>query len=246
VRRFLGHAGYYRRFIKHFSKIASPLFVMLTKNVEFKWTDECEKAFNELKYQLSIAPILRGPDWALPFHISSDASDTTIGAVLGQEENNLPYAIYFISKNMTPAELNYTVTEKEFLAVIYAINKFQHYITGYTTFVHTDHSAIKYLMNKSVTNARVTRWLLLLQEFDITIVDRPAKENIVADFLSQLKTDENVPVDDSFPDEYLFAVSSHSPWYADIADYLVAGKVLSHLSHRERGKSFSKVLGTAG
>ena len=219
---------------------------MLTKNVEFKWTDECEKAFNELKYQLSIAPILRGPDWALPFHISSDASDTTIGAVLGQEENNLPYAIYFISKNMTPAELNYTVTEKEFLAVIYAINKFQHYITGYTTFVHTDHSAIKYLMNKSVTNARVTRWLLLLQEFDITIVDRPAKENIVADFLSQLKTDENVPVDDSFPDEYLFAVSSHSPWYADIADYLVAGKVLSHLSHRERGKSFSKVLGTAG
>jgi len=188
VRSFLGHAGYYRRFIKNFSKIASPLFVLLTKNVEFKWTDDCEKAFNELKHQLSTAPILRGPDWALPFHISSDASDTAIGVVLGQEENGLPYAIYFISKNMTPAELNYTVTEKEFLAVIYAINKFRHYITGYTTFVHTDHSAIKYLMKKSVTNARVTRWLLLLQEFDITIVDRPGKENVVADFLSRLKT----------------------------------------------------------
>eukprot|EP00253_Pinus_taeda_P036484 PITA_36484 len=142
------------------------------KNVEFKWTDGCQKAFNELKHQLSTTPILRGPNWAFPFHISSDASDTAIGAVLGQEENNLPYAIYFISKNMTHAELNYT-TEKEFLAVIYAINKFRHYIIGYTTFVHTDHSAIKYLMNKSVTNARVTRWLLLLQEFDITIVDRP-------------------------------------------------------------------------
>eukprot|EP00253_Pinus_taeda_P034577 PITA_34577 len=153
VRSFLGHAGYYRRFIKDFSKIASPLFVLLTKNVEFKWNDDCEKAFDQLKNQLSIAPILRGPDWALPFHISSDASDTAIGAVLGQEENGLPYAIYFISKNMTPAELNYTVTEKEFLVVIYAINKFRHYITGYTTFVHTDHSAIKYLMNKSVTNA---------------------------------------------------------------------------------------------
>eukprot|EP00253_Pinus_taeda_P008259 PITA_08259 len=137
---------------------------------------------------------------------------------------------------MTPAELNYTVTEKEFLAVIHAINKFRHYITGYTTFVHTDHSAIKYLMNKSITNARVTRWLLLLQEFDITIVDRPGKENVVADFLSRLKTNENVPVDDSFPDEYLFAVSAHSPWYADIANYLVAGKLPSHLSHRERRK----------
>eukprot|EP00253_Pinus_taeda_P013423 PITA_13423 len=206
------------------------------KNAKFKWTDDCETAFNKLKHQLSTTPILRGADWALPFHISSDASDTAIGAVLGQEENNLPYAIYFISKNMTPAELNYTVTEKEFLAVIYAINKFRHYITGYTTFVHIDHSAIKYLMNKSITNARVTRWLLLLQEFDITIVNRPGKENVVADFLSRLKTNENVPVDDSFPDEYLFAVSAHSPWYADIANYLVAGKLPSHLSHRERRK----------
>ena len=72
------------------------------KNVEFKWTDECQKEFNEIKHQLSTTPILRGPDWALPFHISSDASDTAIGAVLGQEENNLPYAIYFISKNKYP------------------------------------------------------------------------------------------------------------------------------------------------
>jgi len=163
VRSFLGHAGYYRRFINFFSKIASPLFVLLMKNVEFKWNDLYQKAFDELKNQLSTTPILRGPDWALPFHISSDASDTAIGVVLGQEENYIPYAIYFIRKNMTPTELNYTVTEKEFLAVIYAINKFRHYITGYSTFFHTNHSAIKYLMNKSVTNARVTRWLLLLQ-----------------------------------------------------------------------------------
>lgn len=91
-------------------------------------------------------------------------------------------------------------------------------------------------MNKSVTNARVTRWLLLLQEFDITIVDRPGKENVVADFLSRLKNNENIPIDDSFPGEYLFAISAHSPWYADIANYLVAGKLPSHLSHREKRK----------
>ena len=95
-------------------------------------------------------------------------------------------------------------------------------------------------MNKSVTNSRVTRWLLLLQEFDITIVDRPGKENVVADFLSRLKTDENIPVDDSFLDEYLFVVSAHSPWYADIANYLVAGKLPSHLSHREKRKIFQQ------
>ena len=185
-------------------------------------------------HQLSTAPILRGPNWALPFHISSDALDTAIGAIFGQEENNLPYAIYFISKNMTPAELNYTVTEKEFLAVIYAINKFRHYITGYPTFVHTDHSSIKYLMNKSVTNARVTRWLLLLQEFDITIVGRPGKENVVAIFLSRIKSNDNNLVDDSFPNEYLFAVSAHSPWHVDIDNYLVTGKLPSHLSHKEK------------
>jgi hypothetical protein len=93
VRSFLGHAGYYRRFIKFFSKIASPLFVLLMKNVEFKWNNLFQEAFDALKHQLSTAPILRGPDWALPFHISYDASDTVIGAVLGQEENNLPYSI---------------------------------------------------------------------------------------------------------------------------------------------------------
>jgi hypothetical protein len=231
VRSFLGHAGYYRRFIKKNSKIASPLFLLLMKNVEFKWTNSCQEAFNTLKHQLSIAPILRGLDWTLPFHITLDSSDTTIGVVLGQEENHLPYAIYFISKNMTPAELNYTVTEKEFLAVIYAINKFRHYITSYSTFVHTDHSTIKYLMNKPITIARVTRWLLLLQEFDITIVDRTGKENVVVDFLTRLKPDDDTPVDDSFLDQYLFAVSAHSPWYAYITNYLVAGKLPPHLSH---------------
>jgi hypothetical protein len=132
---------------------------------------------------------------------------------------------------MGPTELNYTITKKELLVVVYAINKFRHYIIGYSTFIHTDHSTIKYLMNKPITNARVARWLLLLQEFDITIVDRPGKENVVVDFLSRLNiNDDNSLVDDSFPDEHLFVVSSHSPWYANIANYLVVGKVPPHLS----------------
>ena len=138
--------------------------------------------FVKLKEKLSTAPILRGPNWTLPLHISSDASDTAIGAVLGQQDGQAPYSVYYISKNLAPAKLNYTITEKDFLAIVYSINKFRHYITGYPTFVHIHHSAIKYLMNKPVTNARVTRWLLLLKEFDITIIDKPGKENVVADF----------------------------------------------------------------
>eukprot|EP00253_Pinus_taeda_P018791 PITA_18791 len=175
VRSLLGYASYYRSFIEHFSKIDSPLFKLLTKYVLFNWNENCQQAFELLKKKLSTAPVLRGPNWSLPFHIFTDAFDTAVGASLGQKEESCTYAIYFISKNLTPAELNYTVREKETLAIIYAVNKFRHYITGYEVFVHTDHSAIKHLMNKPITSGRVTRWLLLLQEFNITVLDRPAK-----------------------------------------------------------------------
>ena len=142
MRSFLGHAGYYHRFIKDFTKLATPLFELLVKDVNFIWEESCQKAFEDLKLKLSKTPILRGPNSTLPFHISIDASDSALRVVLGQKEEQLHYAIYFNSKNLTPAELNYTVTEKEFLAVIFAINKFHHYITGYEVFVHTDHSTI--------------------------------------------------------------------------------------------------------
>eukprot|EP00253_Pinus_taeda_P022646 PITA_22646 len=173
----------------------------------------------------------------LPFidQISSDASDTAIGAVLGQEEDRKPYAIYYISKNLSPAELNYTVTEKEFLAVIHAVNKFRHYITGYPVILYTDHSAIKYLANKPITNGKITRWLILLQEFDITIKDRPGKENLVADFLSRTpKPIDAAAVEDQFPDEHLFAVAVETPWYADVANYLAVGKLPKHITPNER------------
>ena len=96
--------------------------------------------------------------------------------------------------------------------MVYAINKFKHYITGYEVFTHTDHSSIKYLMNKPIANGIITKWLLLLQEFDITIVDRLGKENQVADVLSRLDNKgESIHVDDNFPDEILFSISTNSP-----------------------------------
>ena len=119
--------------------------------------------------------------------------------------------------------------------MVYAINKFRHYITGYEVFVHTDHSAIRFLMNKPITNGRVTRWLLLLQEFNITVVDRPGRDNLVAEFLSRVPHNDNdIPVDDSFPDEHIFAVATQTPWFADIANYLATGKLPNHFAPHER------------
>ena len=126
----------------------------------------------------------------------------------------MPYAIHFVSKNLSLAEVNYTVIEKELLVVVHAINKFRHYIIGYQAFVHTDHSTIKFLMRKPITNPRVIRWLLLLQEFNINIIDRPGKDNLVADFLSRMiHLGDNAPVDDTFPDKNLFSISTFTPWY---------------------------------
>jgi len=175
VRSFLGFSGCYRRFIEHFLHIAALLYA-LTSNIVFLWTEKCERAFQDLKKLVSTTLVFRGPNWDFPFQISSDASDIAIGAVLGHEEDKKPYAIYYINKNLSLAELNYTVTEKEFIAVIHAVNKFRHYITGYPVILYTNHFSIKYLANKPITNGRITRWLILLQEFDITIKDRPGKK----------------------------------------------------------------------
>lgn len=102
VRSFLGFTRYYRRFIENFTKIASPLFKVLTKDCEFNWDFDCQNVFETLKKKISEAPILKGHNWKLPFHISTDASATALGAVLGQKD--LTHAIYYTSKNLTPIE----------------------------------------------------------------------------------------------------------------------------------------------
>ena len=163
VRSFLSLARYYQRFIKYFSKLYSPLFGLLGKNFEFVWSENCQEALDTLKSKLVTREILRGPNWALPFHIHTDASNKAIGEALRQIDEKLPYAIYFIRKNLSKAELNYIVIDKELLAVVHSLNKFRHYIIGYQTFVHTDHATIRYLMKKPDVNDFIIRWFLLLQ-----------------------------------------------------------------------------------
>ncbi|GKA33233.1 reverse transcriptase domain-containing protein [Tanacetum coccineum] len=167
VRSFLGHAGFYRRFIQDFSKIARPMTHLLEKETPFVFSEECIDSFNTLKRKLTEAPILIAPDWDLPFELMCDASDFAIGAVLGQRKNKHFQPIHYASKTMNEAQTHYTTTEKELLAVVYAFEKFRSYLVMSKSIVYTDHSAIKYLFAKKDAKARLMRWILLLQEFDI-------------------------------------------------------------------------------
>jgi hypothetical protein len=149
----------------------------------------------------------------------------------------LSYFIYFIRKILSPVELNYTVTEKEFLVVVYAINKFKHCLTGCEVFVHTYHFSIKLLMNKMITNGRITRCLLLLREFNIIIIDSLGKENLIEYFLSRIQNGhKSDPVDDSFPNKHLFVISTNSSWFTNTKSYLATGKFPQHLYSRENKK----------
>ncbi|GKB37889.1 putative reverse transcriptase domain-containing protein [Tanacetum coccineum] len=169
IRSFLGHAGFYRRFIKDFSKISRPMTHLLEKNTPFIFSEDCILAFQTLKKKLIEAPILIAPNWDQPFEIMCDASDYAIGAVLGQRFEKHFQPIHYASKMMTKAETNYTTTEKEMLAVVYAFEKFRSYLIMNKSVVYTDHSALKYLFNKKDAKARLLRWVLLLQEFDFKL-----------------------------------------------------------------------------
>ncbi|GJX51526.1 reverse transcriptase domain-containing protein [Tanacetum coccineum] len=178
VRSFLGHAGFYRRFIQNFSKIARPMTHLLEKETPFYFSKECIEAFNTLKKNLTEAPILIAPDWNEPFELMCDASDFALGAVLGQRHEKHFRPIHYASKTMNEAESRYTTTEKEMLAVVYAFEKFRSYLVMNKCTVYTDHSALKYLFAKKDSKARLLRWVLLLQEFDFDVVDTKVLENL--------------------------------------------------------------------
>ncbi|CAN6566299.1 unnamed protein product [Malus baccata var. baccata] len=200
-------AGFYRRFIKDFSKIAQPLCRLLQKEVAFEFTKECTASFNQLKELLTTAPIIVPPDWSLPFELMCDASDYALGVVLGQRKDKRPHVIYYASRTLNDAQLNYSTTEKELLAVVFPLDKFRSYLIGTKVIVFTDHAALKYLLTKKEAKPRLIRWILLLQEFDIEIRDKKGSENVVADHLSRMvHNEESLPILETFPDEQLLSI----------------------------------------
>jgi hypothetical protein len=148
VQSFLGHAGFYRRFILDFSKIARPLCKLLVKDSPFIFDEDCKKAFGDLKRILTSTPIIQPPNWGVPFEIMCDASDYAVGPVLGQHVDKLPHAIYYASRTLNDAQLNYSTTKKELLAIVFALDKFKSYLLGSKIIIYSNHAALKYLFSK--------------------------------------------------------------------------------------------------
>ncbi|GJY73422.1 reverse transcriptase domain-containing protein [Tanacetum coccineum] len=247
---FLGHAGFYQRFIKDFSKISRPMTHFLEKNIPFIFSDECIQAFETLKKKLTEAPILIAPDCDLPFLLMCDASDFAIGAVLGQRHERYFRPIHYASKTMSEVESHYTTTEKEMLAMVYAFEKFRSYLILNKSIVYTDHSALKYLFAKKDSKARLLRWVLLLQEFKFKVIDTKGAENLAADHLSRLENPyENVldpkEINETFPLETLnmvtFRGDSSTPWFADFANYHAGNFIVKGMSSQQKNKFFKDV-----
>ena len=147
---------------KDFSKIAKPLCNLLNKNTPFSFDKDCLAAFDNLKKKLTTAPIITAPDWSLSFELMCDASDYAVGAVLGQKKEKLFYVIHYASKVLNDAQSNYTTTEKELLAIVYALEKFRAYLIGSKVTIYIDHAAIRYLLTKSESKPKLIPWMLLL------------------------------------------------------------------------------------
>ncbi|RVX05697.1 Retrovirus-related Pol polyprotein from transposon 17.6 [Vitis vinifera] len=176
------------------------------EDAKFVWDEKCQRSFEELKQFLTTAPIVRAPNWKLPFE-------------------------------------NYTTTEKELLAVVFALDKFRAYLVGSSIVVFTDHSALKYLLTKQDAKARLIRWILLLQEFNLQIRDKKGVENVVADHLSRLviaHDSHGLPINDDFPEESLMSVDV-APWYSHIANFLVTGEVPSEWSAQDKRHFLAKI-----
>nr|GEX21230.1 reverse transcriptase domain-containing protein [Tanacetum cinerariifolium] len=203
---------------------------LLEKNAPFVFSDDCIQAFQTLKEKLTQAPILIAPDWDQPFELMCDTSN-------------------FASKTMTKAEANYTTTEKEMLAVVYAFEKFCSYLIMNKSIVYTDHSALKYIFAKKDTKTRLLCWILLLQEFDFKVVDTKGAENYAAGHHSHLENPyENVfdpkEINEFFPLETISKLAHHAqstPWFANFANYHAGKFIIKGMSTQQKNKFFKYV-----
>jgi ribonuclease HI len=189
IRSFLGLAGYYRRFIEGFSKIARPMIELLKKENKLNWTESCEKSFQELKRRLTTAPVLTLPDIQWDFVVYCDASLQGLGCVLMQDGKVVAYA----SRQLKPHEQNYPTHDLEFAAVVHALKIWRHYLIGNKCEIYTDHKSLKYIFTQPDMNLRKRRWLELVKDYNLEIHYHLGKANVVADALSRKSYEKAVP-----------------------------------------------------
>jgi hypothetical protein len=189
IKSFIGMAGYYRRFIEGFSKIAKPMTALLGNKVEFKWTQKCQEAFEALKENLTTTPILVLPDVHKPFLVYCDACYTGLGCVLMQEGRAVAYS----SRQLKVHEKNYPIHDLELAAVVHALKTWRHFLYGQTW-------SLKYIFTQLELNMRQRRWLELIKDYELEIYYHPGKANVVADALSR-KSQINMMVAHPMPYE---------------------------------------------
>jgi len=185
IQSFIGLAGYYRKFIENFSKIAKPLTRLTKKTEKFIWTADQQDAFNKLKEKLTTAPVLRYPDFTQEFIVTTDASAYALGAVLSQGTVGDDRPIAYASRVLTRAEQNYSTTEKELLAIVWAVKHFRPYVYGTKFKVVTDHKPLIWLFSVNDPGSRLIRWRLKLEEYDYEIIHKAGRANANADALSR-------------------------------------------------------------
>jgi len=181
IRSFLGLAGYYRRFVKDFSKVAAPLTRLTQKNVRFEWSEACERSFQQLKDSLTSAPVLSLPEGTGGYAVYCDASRVGLGCVLMQKGKVIAYA----SRQLRKHERNYPTHDLEMAAVVFALKVWRHYLYGETCEIYTNHKSLKYIFQQRDLNLRQRRWMELLKDNDCTILYHLGKANVVADALSR-------------------------------------------------------------
>ncbi|XP_055585046.1 uncharacterized protein LOC129737905 [Uranotaenia lowii] len=213
VQRFIGMCGWYRRFIRDFSKTATPLTELTRAKAKFKWSEECEKAFQTLKNQLISAPILTTPNYTKPFAVACDASDVAIGAILTQETENGEQVICYFSQKLTPSERKYSVTQRECLAVIRSIEKFRGYLEGSHFTVYCDHSSLSYLKTMKNPTPLLARWILRLNAYSFDIKYRKGTANVVSDCLSRIELNNTVAT---------VQLDTSDQWYNELLEKVTA------------------------
>ena len=181
VRSFLGLAGYYRKFVEGFSKIATPLIKLTRKEEKFIWSEACQNSFGELKQRLTTAPVLTLPSRSEGFTVYCDASRQGLGCVLMQRDRVIAYA----SRQLKKHEVNYPTHDVELAVVVFALRIWRHYLYGVPCRIFTDHKSLQYLFSQKDLNMRQRRWIELIKDYDCTIEYHLGKANVVADALSR-------------------------------------------------------------
>ncbi|KAG5868007.1 hypothetical protein JTB14_024058 [Gonioctena quinquepunctata] len=214
VRRVVGTFSWYRRFIPDFSSVIAPITALLRKSTSFHWSEESASAFRRIKECLVSAPILSCPDYSREFVVQTDASGYGVGAVLTQPHDEGDRVISYLSRSLSRQERNYTTTERECLAVLWAVEKLRPYLEGVPFTVVTDHFSLLWLQTLKDLNGRLARWAVRLQQFNFKVIHRKGKENVVPDALSRsVPIVDSLRIDSCSVEDQVLTGTTEDKWY---------------------------------